>query len=321
MLFHQSGQKLCSSARISPQPAQRGGSTKSSATRPQVFRTSPNIALLSPALSRRTSAAVAPLFDNRLRAMRRDRAAQAGPELFLLERAFVDCLERLDLVQRRFARALVIGCPDPSWPALLRAKVAGVDTYDPGTLFAAAAGGQQIVEDQWTPAVADYDLVVAVGTLDTVNDLPAALRSVRQSLAPDGLFIGALSGGETVPQLRAAMRAADQASGAALPHVHPRVEASALAPLLSAAGFAMPVVDVDRVQVAYRSLDRLVADLRGMAATNVLLARSRRPLSRAARQAAADSFAAAGNETRTTETFEILHFAAWNPALVPTKQQ
>jgi hypothetical protein len=110
------------------------------------------------------------------------------------------------------------------------------------------------------------------------------------------------------------MRAADRAAGEALPHVHPRVEASALAPLLSAAGFAMPVVDVDRAQVAYRSFGRLVADLRAMAATNALVARPRRPLSRAARKAAADAFATAGNGERTVETFEILHFAGWAPA-------
>jgi hypothetical protein len=75
----------------------------------------------------------------------------------------------------------------------------------------------------------------------------------------------------------------------------------------------MPVVDVDRVQVPYASLDRLVRDLRGMGATNILAARSRRPLSRQAKAAAAQQFAAAGNGECAIETFEILHFAAWTP--------
>jgi hypothetical protein len=123
-----------------------------------------------------------------------------------------------------------------------------------------------------------------------------------------------MSGGETLPQLRAAMRAADETTGAASPRIHPRVEAAALAPLLSAAGFANPVVDVDRARVSYPSLDRLVSDLRGMGATNVLTARSRSPLLRAGRRAASRAFAAAGDGERTTETFEILHFAAWTPA-------
>jgi hypothetical protein len=81
--------------------------------------------------------------------------------------------------------------------------------------------------------------------------------------------------------------------------------------LLSAAGFAMPVVDVDRVRVSYRSLDQLVGDLRRMGATNLLAQRARRPLPRAAHAAARQAWAAAGDGARTAETFEILHFAAW----------
>jgi SAM-dependent methyltransferase len=260
------------------------------------------------------------LFDDHLRAMRRDRAARAGVELFLLERAFADCLERLDVIQRGFARTLLLGCPDPMWPQRLRGRVAQVEVADPGPLFARAAGGTHVVEDRWAASGAAYDLILTIGTLDTVNDLPAALRAMRAALLPDGLFIGALSGGETVPQLRAAMRAADAVAGEALPHVHPRIEASALAPLLSAAGFVMPVVDVDRAQVAYRSFDRLVADLRAMAASNMLSARPRRALSRTSRQAARDSFAAAGGGGRPVETFEILHFAGWCPAADPQQR-
>jgi SAM-dependent methyltransferase len=257
---------------------------------------------------------VPPLFDMRLRALRRDRAALVGPELFLFERAFEDCLERIALIQRRFAKALLIGCPDAGWPDRLRELAGEVDALDPGPLFATAAVGREVVEDEWQPEAGPYDLVLTIGTLDTVDDLPRALLAIRHAMQPDGLFIGALSGGETLPQLRRAMRAADQVSGEASPHVHPRIEASAFAALLSAAGFAMPVVDVDRVPVAYASFGRLIADLRAMGATNLLSARSRRPLSRKARDAAMTAFSDVGDGRRTVETFEILHFAAWTPA-------
>ena len=131
------------------------------------------------------------------------------------------------------------------------------------------------------------------------------------ALVGEALFLGALAGGDSLPQLRLAMRAADQAAAVAVPHVHPRIEAAMLAPLLSKAGFVDPVVDVDRVQVSYESLDRLVRDLRAMGATNVLTQRSRSPLSKPARQAAAHAFSSAARDGRTVETFEILHFAAW----------
>ncbi|NUR10705.1 MAG: SAM-dependent methyltransferase [Bradyrhizobium sp.] len=230
----------------------------------------------------------------------------------MFERAFEDCLERIALQRRRFGRALLIGCPDPRWPSRLSAFAQDVEVRDPGTLFAARAGGTEIVEDAWEPAEGSQDLVLAVGTLDTVNDLALALRLIRYSMNSDALFIGAISGGDTLPQLRAAMRAADATAGAATPHVHPRVEASALAPLLTEAGFVNPVVDVDRVPVSYRSLERLISDLRSMAATNILTGRPRF-FGKMARAAAIRAFESAGNGERTTEIFEIFHFAAWTP--------
>jgi hypothetical protein len=260
----------------------------------------------------RTSARVSTLFDIDLRAARRDRAARLGPELFLLDRVFDDCLERIALVERHFGRALLIGCPNSRWPEGLGALASDVDVRDPGPLFATAGRGETIIEDAWLPEAGQYDLVLAIGTLDSVNDLPLALRLIGHSMRDDALLIGAIGGGETLPQLRSAMRAADAITGIAAPHVHPRVEAAALSPLLSDAGFIAPVVDIDRVEVSYRSLDRLVADLRAMGATNILSSRPP-PLGRVAREAAMRTFANAGDGERTTETFEIIHFAAWTP--------
>jgi hypothetical protein len=269
----------------------------------------------------RTSASVPDLFDMQLRALRRDRTARIGPELFLYERAFDECLDRISLLHRRFERALLIGSPDWDWPSRLSEFASDVDVRDPGPLFARAASGETIVEDRWTPEADSYNLVLAIGTLDSVNELPRALIATRFAMRPEGLFIGALSGGDTLPQLRSAMRTADQVSGAASPHVHPRIEAAALAPLLSAAGFINAVVDVDRAQVSYPSLSRLVADLRRMAATNILTARARTPLSRAAAAAATKSFADSSENGRTTETFEILHFACWAPVGSSAEEQ
>ncbi len=255
-----------------------------------------------------------PLFDMRLRALRRDRAALVGPELFLFERAFEDCLERIALIQRRFAKALLIGCPDAGWPDRLRELAGEVDALDPGPLFATAAVGREVVEDEWQPEAGPYDLVLTIGTLDTVDDLPTALLTIRFALRRDSLFIGTLPGGDTLPLLRSAMRAADEVMGAATPHVHPRIEPAGLSSLLTSAGYAMPVVDVDRVHVTYAGFRDLVRDLRAMGATNILSARSRRPLSRAAIAAADRHFASAAREGRSTETFELLHFAAWTPS-------
>lgn len=250
------------------------------------------------------------LFDMKIRTFRRDRAARKGAELFLYERSFDDSLDRIASMQRTFERALLIGCPDPGWPKRLRNVAGRIEVRDPGPLFANAAEGEIVVEDAWRPAEGAYDLAVTIGTLDSVNDLPLALRLIHRALRDDALLIGAVSGGDTLPRLRAAMRAADAASRGASPHIHPRIEAAALAPLLEQSGFVRPVVDVDRVSVAYPSLDTLVADLRAMASTNVLIDRPRF-IGRAGLAAAAEAFADAGDGKHIVEMFEILHFAAW----------
>jgi len=242
---------------------------------------------------------VTELFDMKLRAQRRDRAGHIGPELFLFERAFDDCLERLSIMDRQFERALLNGCFDSGWASRLASLASAVDCQD-----------GRIALDAWESPGRTYDLVLSIGTLDTVNQLPLALRLIRSAMTPNALFMGALSGGETLPQLRSAMRSADAVSGVAAPRVHPRIEPSALAPLLGDAGFLRPVVDVDRVQVTYESLERLVADLRAMGTTNVLSERGP-PLTRTQIAVAARAFAASGESGRTTEIFELLHFAAW----------
>ena len=253
------------------------------------------------------------LFDMVLRAARRDRAARTGPVLFLYERAFSDILERLGDVSRKFDSALLLGVPDAGWSKRLESVAGRVFRADPGALFAEAAGGVQLVEDRLDVEPASFDLAVAIGTLDTVNDLPQALLRLRFALRPDSLLIGAISGGGTLPGLRQAMRAADAATGAASAHVHPRIEPAALAQLLGSAGFTMPVVDVDRASVSYSSFGKLVGDLRGMGVTNLLSDRSKAPLGRAALRAAEQDFEGDGAGS-TVETFEILHFAAWTSA-------
>ena len=253
------------------------------------------------------------LFDMRARAQRRDRAFRSGPILFAHEQAFADVLERIGEVRRDFSSALLVGCPDPLWPGRLRQFCSEVIVVDPGAAFARAANGLQAVEDELQLEPGSFDLIVAIGTLDTVNDLPAALLRLRLLLRPDSLLIGAIAGGDTLPRLRQAMRAADALTGAAAPHVHPRIEPAALAQLLSAAGLAMPVVDVERLRVSYASLRKLVADLRGMGATNVLEARPRIPPGRAALSAAERDFLGGASGGRTVENFELLHFAGWSP--------
>jgi SAM-dependent methyltransferase len=255
-------------------------------------------------------------FDRSLRRLRRDRAALSGADSdYLHRRAADELLERLDLVQRPFADALDLGCGHGYLTDRLRARGLRVTPADAGPLFAAAAGGLNCDEDRLPFPPASFDLIVSVGVLDTVNDLPGALLLIRRALRPDGLFLAAFTGAGSLPALRRAMRAAEDAQGGqASPRIHPQIDVRAAGDLLGRAGFALPVADVDGVTVRFSSLPRLVGDLRGMGATNILGQRGR-PLGRLGLAAAiADFRAQADPDGKTAERFEILSLSGWAPS-------
>jgi SAM-dependent methyltransferase len=255
-------------------------------------------------------------FDRTLRRLRRDRAAaRAGAADYLHRLAADELLERLDLVRRPFARALDLGCGAGYLSARLRERGLEVVAADAGFAFARAAGGVQGDEDLLPFADGAFDLVVSVGVLDSVNDLPGALLLIRRALRPDGLFLAALAGAGSLPRLRTAMLAADEAEGGAAPRIHPQIDVRAAGDLLVRAGFALPVADTDGIDVRFPDLFALVRDLRAMGATNLLSARARRPIGRFGLAAAAASFAASADaDGKTTERFEILHLLGWAPS-------
>jgi SAM-dependent methyltransferase len=252
------------------------------------------------------------IFDRRRRRARRDRAAPgfAGHD-FLHARMADDLLERLDSVRRPFARALDLGCLDGKVGRELRARGLEVVSADPGIRFARFAEGAQCDEDRLAFADASFDLVIACGGLDQVNDLPGALVLIRRVLKPDGLFLGAFTGAGSLPRLRAVLLEAEER---AVARIHPQIDVRSAGDLLARAGFALPVADSERVTVRYSGLPALIADLRGTGSTN-LLAGPVAPLTRGALSQAAALFASAADpDGKTSETVEIVYLLGWAPA-------
>jgi SAM-dependent methyltransferase len=257
----------------------------------------------------------AELFDRTLRRLRRDRAAAAGGAADdLLRHAGGELLERLDSVRREFRRALLLGAGDATLADRLRERGLEVVAADPGSRF--AGRGVQCDEDRLPFADASFDLVLSLAVLDSVNDLPGALTLIRSALRPDGLFLAAFAGAGSLPHLRRAMQAAEeQEELAASPRIHPQIDLRAAGDLLLRAGFTLPVVDCEALTVRYGSLAALVRDLRALGTTNLLAARSTRPLGRIGFAAAAAAFAAeAGPDGKTAERFEIIYMTGWSPS-------
>jgi SAM-dependent methyltransferase len=265
------------------------------------------------------------IFDRMLIRARRRRAASIGPATFLLDRVADDLADRLAVVLRRFDLALDLGSPgDAVRTALARVGSIG-DTVSADTVLdAKGAAALFVVGDEEALPFRDaaFDLVVSALSLQFVNDLPGTLVQIRRALKPDGLFLAALIGGETLTELRQSFAAAEsEIEGGVSPHVAPFADLRDLGGLLQRAGFALPVTDVDRLTVRYDSAFALMHDLRRMGATNAMVDRRRVPLKRATLMRMADIYAErfADADGRVRATFEIVWLSGWVPH--PSQQQ
>jgi len=256
------------------------------------------------------------LFDRALIRARRRRAAALGPVTFLPDRVADEFADRLGAVMRRFDLAVDLGTPGDAVRTALK-KLGSI-----GTII---GSGAALDEEQKSLAAdeealpfrdASLDLVVSGLALQFVNDLPGVLVQIRRALKPDGLFLAALLGGETLTELRQSFAAAEsEVEGGASPRVAPFADLRELGALLQRAGFALPVTDVDRVTVRYDTVFGLMHDLRRMGATNALLARRRTPLRRATLLRMAEIYAErfADGDGRLRATFEIVWLSGWAP--------
>ena len=227
--------------------------------------------------------------DHSRRSAKRERARRRHGDLFLSRRAFAECAERLGLLAVPPQRSLIVTCPGLEW-----------------TAEAFAIGDWRVASlNELEPHSADF--IIAVGVLDQAEDPALAAFILNHALTPGGHLTGAVLGGRSLNRLRGAFLDAERAGGRAVQRFHPMLDPPSVAELLSAAGLRDVVVDVDRIEVGYRGLGQLVADLRDMGCTNSL-AGPPDPIPRAIYEQAHLNYL--DGLERVPELFEILHFSA-----------
>jgi len=158
-------------------------------------------------------------------------------------------------------------------------------------------------------------LITSILELQSSNDLPETLKKFYGQLTQGGLFLGVLAGGESLHELRACLtKAESELMGGASPRVAPMIEAETLARLLPAAGFALPVVDVERVMLSYADLYALMRDLRQRGQTNSLNERPRHFAPRSLFQKANEIYKTrfpAPNGAGIAVTLDLLFMHGW----------
>jgi SAM-dependent methyltransferase len=282
-----------------------------------LFRCRPlgHIAAMSEALN---------IFDRRLLRRRRDRAAVGLKQHdFLIREVAERVADRLEDVRRNFPKALDLGCHHGVLARLLGRR-GGVEwlvqcDLSPAMARAAVADGRPALaaDEEWLPfAPGCFDLIISVLSLHWTNDLPGALIQICKTLKADGLFLGAMLGGQTLQELRMALMQAEMVEEqGASPRVSPFADLRDTGALLQRAGFALPVVDRDIITLTYPGAFELMAALRAMGESNATHARRRTPTRRATLMRTAEIYQemfATGREGLPV-TFEILYMTAWAP--------
>ncbi|NQX93687.1 MAG: methyltransferase [Erythrobacter sp.] len=225
--------------------------------------------------------------ERRERRLERARARQHREDVarFVWDEMADDVIERLAFVRHEPSRPLLSGAISPWLSEKLGTMPAAIDPEAP------------------YPETG-FDFIGALGQFDAVNDLPGALIHIRNALAPGGIAILSLIGGQSLLRLRSAMMAAEPDRPAA--RMHPLVDPRAAPGLLQRAGWKDPVVDTHTLKVRYSSLDRLVGDLRDQGLGSAL-ADQPPSLSRVALDRARSAFLNHADEDgKVTETFEIV---------------
>ena len=220
-------------------------------------------------------------------------------------------LERLDYVRIAPARILDAGSgPAPQAAALGKrypgAQLLAVDFSLPMLRQARAAGWLARLRGERRPAAicasigrlpfaaGSVQLLWSNMALHWVQDPRAALAEFHRVLAPEGLLMFSTLGPDTLKELRAS---------AGEGRVHSFADMHDLGDWLVAAGFAAPVMDAERLTLAYRGVPALLADLRASGQSNARADRTRGLAPRGLRGAL--------ERAGTSVSIEVVYGHAW----------
>lgn len=175
-------------------------------------------------------------------------------------------------------------------------------------------------EESVTFAPESQECILTSLSLHWVNDLPGTLIQIKNSLKPDGVFIGAMLGGDTLFELRTSLQLAEQErEGGISARVSPMTDSRSMSSLINRAGFSIPTVDTDEITIQYPSIFELMDDLRSMGESNANINRRsflHRDTLLGASSIYESMYGTTDQKTGKTvipATFQVIYFIGWRP--------
>jgi len=279
------------------------------------------------------------IFDRNAKRLQRDRAAlrDAGERSRVVDYVRDDVangmMERLMDIKREFNAVLDLGSgpghfsklllPDKAKKAILYDSSKATLNRDSDEEFDVQVERIHAEEEDLLENIPpnSQEAIVSCLSMHWVNDLPGLLAQINQALKPDGLFLGAMFGGDTLFELRTSLQLAEvERLGGISPHVSPMTDTRDVSNLLARANFTLLTVDVDEVRIAYPSMWELVQDLQDMGESNAVLGRQTH-ISRDTLAAASAIYKSMhGQEDGTVPaTFQVIYMIGWKKSETQAK--
>ncbi|KAF8897920.1 S-adenosyl-L-methionine-dependent methyltransferase [Infundibulicybe gibba] len=270
------------------------------------------------------------VFDRAAKRLQRDRAAlrDAGARSktvdYVREEVAERMMERLMDIKRTFTQVLDLGSGAGHFSKLLEPektrKSVMLDSSremlhrDPDSEFEVEVERIHADEENFLQTIerGSQEAVVSASAFTGVG----VLVQIREALQPDGLFLGAMLGGDTLFELRTSLQLAQvDREGGISPHISPMTDTRDISNLLGRAGFTLLTVDTDEVRVAYPSMWELLADLGDMGEANAIVERKgfiHRDTLAAASAIYKELHGA--EDGSVPATFQIIYMIGWKPA-------
>lgn len=160
-------------------------------------------------------------------------------------------------------------------------------------------------------------LPVASGSVEMVwsnlalqwcNDLPATFVELQRVLRPEGLLMFSSFGVDTLHELRAAFRGVDGHN-----HLNRFADMHDIGDMLVAAGFADPVMEMERLTLTYNDVRAVMQDLKSIGANNATAGRGQGLMGKAAWRRVTENYEKLRRDGKLPATFEIIYGHAWKP--------
>jgi len=145
--------------------------------------------------------------------------------------------------------------------------------------------------------------------LQWCNDLPATFVELQRVLKVEGLLMFSSFGVETLKELRIAFADVDGYS-----HVNRFTDMHDIGDMLVAAGFADPVMEMERITLTYNDVRAVMQDLKSIGANNATAGRASGMMGKAAWQRIEQNYEKLRRDGKLPATLEIIYGHAWKPA-------